>query len=76
MGFLDWPKRPRLRHNAYFVLDLGNLYVSGAFDQVFKFFMLAKFHACGVGSAFLNFFDPYLATRKGQVSLQFWCPEY
>ena len=44
--------------------------ISGAFDRVFKPYMLAKLHACGVGVTFLNFLDAYLAPRKGQVIVQ------
>jgi hypothetical protein len=44
--------------------------ISGAFDRVFKPYMLAKLHACGVGASFLNFLDAYLAPRKGQVVVQ------
>ena len=44
--------------------------ISGAFDRVFKPYILAKLHACGVGTFFLNFLDAYLTPRKGQVVVQ------
>ena len=44
--------------------------ISGAFDRVFKPYLLAKLHGFGVGSRFLNFLDAYLSPRKGQVVVQ------
>ena len=44
--------------------------ISGAFDKVFKAYLLAKLHRWGVGPDFLNFLDSYLAPRKGQVVVQ------
>ena len=44
--------------------------ISGAFDRVFKPYLLAKLHSFGVGSKFLNFLDSYLSPRQGQVIVQ------
>ena len=44
--------------------------ISGAFDRVFKPYLVAKLQACGVGPTFLNFLDAYLSPRKGQVLVQ------
>ena len=44
--------------------------ISGAFDRVFKPYLIAKLHRSGVGSTFLNFLDAYLEPRKGQVVVQ------
>jgi len=44
--------------------------ISGAFDRVFKTYLLAKLYAVGVGSKYLNFLDSYLAPRKGKVVVQ------
>ena len=44
--------------------------ISGAFDRVFKTFLLAKLYAFGVGSKYLNFLESYLAPRKGKVVVQ------
>ena len=44
--------------------------ISGAFDRVFKIYMLAKLHAAGVGPKYLNFLDAYLSPRKGKVVVQ------
>ena len=49
--------------------------ISGAFDRVFKPYLLAKLHACGVGASFLNFLDAYLAPRTGQVLVQGSCSD-
>ena len=44
--------------------------ISGAFDRVFKDYIMAKLQAAGVGSIFLNFLDSYLAPRVGQVAVE------
>ena len=44
--------------------------ISGAFDRVFKVYLLAKLYAAGVGSRFLNFLESYLAPRTGRVVVQ------
>ena len=44
--------------------------ISGAFDRVFKPYLVAKLHDFGVGPLFLNFLDSYLSPRKGQVVVQ------
>ena len=44
--------------------------ISGAFDRVFKIYLLAKLYAVGVGSTYLNFLDAYLAPREGKVVVQ------
>ena len=44
--------------------------ISGAFDRVFKIYLLAKLHAAGAGTTYLNFLDAYLAPRKGKVVVQ------
>ena len=41
--------------------------ITGAFDRVSKCYLLAKLHAAGVGSTYLNFLDAYLDPRKGKV---------
>ena len=44
--------------------------ISGAFDRVFKPYLLAKLQHFGVGPDFLNFIDAYLSPRVGQVVVQ------
>jgi len=44
--------------------------ISGAFDRVFKAYLLAKLHASGIGPIYLNFLDAYLSPRKGKVVVQ------
>ena len=44
--------------------------ITGAFDRVFKIYLLAKLNAAGVGVTFLNFLDSYLAPRQGKVVVQ------
>ncbi len=41
--------------------------VSGAFDRVFKDYLLAKLHSAGVGTQYLNFFDSYLQPLRSGV---------
>jgi len=44
--------------------------VSGAFDRVFKDYMLAKLHSSGVGTQYLNFLDSYLQPRRAAVVVE------
>ena len=44
--------------------------ISGAFDRVFKPYLLAKLQGFGVGPTFLKFLDAYLEPRNGQVVVQ------
>ena len=44
--------------------------ITGAFDRVFKIYLLAKLYAKGVGSKYLNFLEAYLSPRKGKVVVQ------
>ena len=44
--------------------------ISGAFDRVFKPYLLSKLQGCGVGQKSLDFLDAYLSPRKGQVVVQ------
>ena len=44
--------------------------ISGAFDRVFKDYIMAKLQAAGVGTIFLNFLDSYLSPRIGQVAVE------
>ena len=44
--------------------------ISGAFDRVFKPYLLAKLQGFGVGEAVLKFLDAYLSPRIGQVVVQ------
>ena len=44
--------------------------ITGAFDRVFKDFLLAKLYAAGVGVQYLNFLDSYLQPRKGRVIVE------
>ena len=44
--------------------------ISGAFDKVFKPYLLAKLQRAGVGEIYLKFLDSYLAPRYGQVLVQ------
>ena len=41
--------------------------ISGAFDRVCKEYLLAKLHAAGVGTEYLNFLDKYLDPRQARV---------
>ena len=44
--------------------------ISGAFDRVFKPYLLAKLHRAGVGDEFLAFLSSYLSPRRGQIVVQ------
>ena len=44
--------------------------VSGAFDRVFKDYLLAKLHSAGVGAQYLNFLDSYLQPRRATVVIE------
>ena len=44
--------------------------ISGAFDKVFKLFMMAKLFRAGVGDNYLRFLFAYLEPRKGQVAVE------
>ena len=43
--------------------------ISGAFDKVYKPYLLAKLNAAGIGPIFLNFLDAYLASRKSKIDI-------
>ena len=43
--------------------------ISGAFDKVFKDFLLAKLSAVGVADVFLDFLNSYLQPRVGRVAV-------
>ena len=43
--------------------------ISGAFDKVFKDFLLAKLSAVGVADVFLDFLNSYLQPRIGRVAV-------
>ena len=44
--------------------------ISGAFDRVFKDYLMAKLYVAGVGPLYLNFIDAYLQPRKAQVIVE------
>ena len=44
--------------------------ISGAFDRVYKDYLLAKLQTCGVGARYLNFLDAYLQPRKAVVAVE------
>ena len=44
--------------------------ISGAFDRVFKDYLLAKLQAANVGPRYLNFLDSYLQPRRAQVVVE------
>ena len=44
--------------------------ITGAFDRVFRDYMLAKLHNAGVGTQFLNFLSSYLQPRKAVVVVE------
>ena len=43
--------------------------ISGAFDRVYKDYMLAKLHSAGVADIFLDFLNSYLEPRVGKVAI-------
>ena len=44
--------------------------ITGAFDRVFKAYLLAKLHKAGVGAQYLNFLDAYLEPRRAAVVVE------
>ena len=44
--------------------------ISGAFDRVYKPFLMVRLASIGVNESYLRFFDAYLAPRKGTVCVQ------
>ena len=44
--------------------------ITGAFDRVFKNFMLAKLHSVGVPDVYLDFLSAYLEPRIGHVAVE------
>ena len=44
--------------------------ITGAFDRVFKDYLLAKLCNAGVGTLYLNFMDAYLQPRRAQVVVE------
>ena len=44
--------------------------ISGAFDRVYKDYLLAKLQASGIGARYLNFLDAYLQSRKAVVAVE------
>ena len=44
--------------------------ITGAFDRVFKNFMLAKLHSVGVPDVYLDFLSAYLEPRVGHVAVE------
>ena len=44
--------------------------ISGAFDRVFKDFLLAKLSSVGVADVFLDFLNSYLEPRVGRVAIE------
>ena len=44
--------------------------ISGAFDRVFKDFLLAKLHSIGIPDLFLDFLSSYLEARLGYVAVE------
>ena len=44
--------------------------ITGAFDRVFKDYLLAKLQAAGIGPTYLNFLDSYLQPRIAQVVVE------
>ena len=44
--------------------------ITGAFDKVFKDFLLAKLHSLGVADQFLDFLNSYLSPRLGYVAVE------
>ena len=44
--------------------------ITGAFDKVFKDFLLAELHSLGVADQFLDFLNSYLSPRLGYVAVE------
>ena len=44
--------------------------ITGAFDRVFKDYLMAKLHCAGVGSIYMNFLDAYLQPRQAEVVVE------
>ena len=44
--------------------------ITGAFDRVFKDYLMAKLQAAGVGTTYLNFLNSYLNPRDAQVAVE------
>lgn len=44
--------------------------ITGAFDRVFKDYLLAKLQAAGVGANYLNFLNAYLQPRRAKVIVE------
>ena len=44
--------------------------ISGAFDRVFKDYLLAKLYSAGVSDLFLDFLNSYLSPRVGKVAVE------
>ena len=44
--------------------------ITGAFDRVFRDYMLAKLYNAGIGTKFLNFLASYLKPRKAVVVVE------
>jgi len=44
--------------------------ITGAFDRVFKDYLLAKLQAAGVGANYLNFLNAYLQPRRARVIVE------
>ena len=80
MGIHCWPQLSRSGYHVDDVLDSRGVFwkkvgaflsdISGAFDKVYKPYLIAKLQAHGVGPDVLNFLDAYLSPRHGQVCVQ------
>jgi len=44
--------------------------ITGAFDRVFKDYLMAKLQAAGIGTVYLNFLNSYLSPRDAQVVVE------
>ena len=44
--------------------------ITGAFDRVYKDFLLAKLYSAGVADVYLNFLNAYLSPRVGYVAIE------
>ena len=49
--------------------------ITGAFDRVFKNFMIAKLHSVGVPDLYLDFLSSYLEPRIGHVAVESVLPD-